>query len=881
MPHSASRPTRRRLLKGLGLTGAALALPSATSADEGKAAGPVEAGFRSAWPEKLDRPWAGPEFWANRLQDWRVRGGWLECVRTSAPFTFRTVHLLTHRLRPGDAEFDIRVRVRRLDEGASPGALVGFLVGAGGKEMDYRAAALVHSVPGPGAGKFCGINLAGQAVFLSLEDGLRGNVPGTGELPQEVHLRLTGSRHEEEYLLTVTAHDAGTGRLLQSNQLAVSPDLAGNMALVSHPGSGSAHFAFRDLTVSGPKVEADPERRFGPILCTQYTVHDRILKLTAQLAPIGPEDERTARLEIRRGDRWRTVDTAEVTVPGFTAAFRVSDWNPDEDVPFRVSYQLRDGSGDSPVYSWLGTIKKDPVEKETLVVASLSCVQQVDGSVGGGLQASYGWKNRVWFPHADLTPNVAKHEPDLYYFAGDQIYEGNPTRPVRGPVEEAHFDYLYKWYLWCWAFGDLVRHTPCVCIPDDHDVYQGNIWGGGGVPSGPNDPAGLQGGYGMPGAWLNMMQRTQTSHLPDPIDPAPLPNGMGVYFTSLVWGGVGFAILEDRKFKSVPAIVQARKTPDNHILDKDYDTRKADLPGAQLLGDRQLEFLREFAGDWRGQKMKAVLSQTIFCNLQISSRGETVGELDRDLDSNGWPQSGRAAALREMRRGFMVHLAGDQHLSSAIHHGIDEWEDAPWSLCSPAISNLYIRFWNPDYLPVDGRVLRGPFTGRYADGFHNRITVYAVANPVPSPKPGEVPEPVELHRKATGYSIVRFNKTLRTITLESWPRYVDPTDPKSGAQYPGWPITIKQTDNYARQPVGFLPTLVVRGAEDPVLHVIDEIGGELVYALRLRGREYRPPVFKAGRYTLKVEAPERRRSKEMRNIDSGGLDDDRDLEVEL
>jgi hypothetical protein len=250
--------------------------------------------------------------------------------------------------------------------------------------------------------------------------------------------------------------------------------------------------------------------------------------------------------------------------------------------------------------------------------------------------------------------------------------------------------------------------------------------------------------------------------------------------------------------------------------------------------------------------MKAVLSQTIFCNLQISSRGTTAGQLDKDLDSNGWPQSGRKAALREMRKGFMVHLAGDQHLASAVHHGVDEWEDAGWSLCSPAIANLYVRYWNPDYPPVDGKRVNGPNTGRYEDGFHNKLTVWAVANPVDMPKAGEFPDPVDLYRKATGYSIARFDKRLRTITLEVWPRLADP---KAGTQYEGWPITVKQEDNYGRKTAGYLPMLKVEGMANPVIQLLDEADGEVLYTLRIRGREFRPKVFREGAYTVRVGEP--------------------------
>jgi hypothetical protein len=253
--------------------------------------------------------------------------------------------------------------------------------------------------------------------------------------------------------------------------------------------------------------------------------------------------------------------------------------------------------------------------------------------------------------------------------------------------------------------------------------------------------------------------------------------------------------------------------------------------------------------------MKAALSQTILCNLQISSRPPTTGELDSDLDSNGWPQSGRNAALREMRRGFMIHLAGDQHLASAVQHGIDEFGDACWSQCSPAIANLYTRFWNPNYAPVIPRPNLPPFTGDYKDGFHNKITIHAVANPVNDPKPGQFPEPVDLHRKATGYNIVRFNKVDRSITLETWPRYVDPLDTKTGRQYPGWPITIQQTDNYGRKPVAYLPTLKVSGMNDPVIQVIEEATGEVVYTLRIKGAEFQPKVFAMGKYTVRIGEP--------------------------
>ncbi|MCX6561948.1 MAG: hypothetical protein NTZ26_15745, partial [Candidatus Aminicenantes bacterium] len=56
------------------------------------------AAFRSAWPMGIERIWAGPEYWANRLQDWRVKNGRLECLPSLAD---RNVHLLTRRVGSG------------------------------------------------------------------------------------------------------------------------------------------------------------------------------------------------------------------------------------------------------------------------------------------------------------------------------------------------------------------------------------------------------------------------------------------------------------------------------------------------------------------------------------------------------------------------------------------------------------------------------------------------------------------------------------------------------------------------------------------------------------------------------------------------------------
>ncbi len=296
-----------------------------------------------------------------------------------------------------------------------------------------------------------------------------------------------------------------------------------------------------------------------------------------------------------------------------------------------------------------------------------------------------------------------------------------------------------------------------------------------------------------------MVERQQCAHLPDPHDPAPILQGIGVYSTSLVVGGIDFAIIEDRKFKTGPRGRHPMKGPrPDHILDPDYDPKLIDSPGLELLGKRQEKFLAEWAAKTDGIAMKAVLSQTGFCG-GAHLHGSRNNRLHADLDSNGWPQSGRRRALELIHKARAIHIAGDQHIATLIQHGIDRHRDGPWAFVVPAIVNTYYgRWWwpadeKPGTSPVPGSPL--PWTGDYLDGFDNKITMLAYANPDPkktrAPAPGNTKNtPGDMNGWADGWGLIRFKKSAGEVTFECWPRFADVTRPGE-KQFPGWPVTVK------------------------------------------------------------------------------------------
>lgn len=799
--------------------------------------------FIKSWDKINERVWVGSEFWSNRLQDWKIQNGRLECIAVNPRLMMRTTHLINYRLIDQNGDFYAKLDLGALQTSQNNDAACGILIGAGSK-LDLWGASLIQQKPGSGAGLFAGISKSGVLFVKDMEN--------------EKFLEQIQIKRENRNKLIIEAIPENSGYTLTlkyGNSELLIPGISkerliGNIALVSHPGTGDnpGSFWFNNLEIWGSQL-ISTEETAGPIIGTQYTLSKDILKITAQLLPVSKTDPGEVILEVKKEDSWQEITKTNLITPGYTATFKVINWDSSNDIPFRVKYVYQSSTNNEEVFYWEGTIKHDPVEKEEIVIAGFTGNHNVAHPGLSGIKGSFKFDSSgIWYPHKQLVNSVIIHKPDLLFFSGDQVYEGSsPTFPDR---ENFELDYLYKWYLYCLAYRNITKDIPTVSIPDDHDVYQGNLWGQGGRPTDKDD----KGGYVHPAWFVQMVERTQCSNLPDPYDPKPIDQNIGVYYTFITYGGIGFAVLEDRKFKSGcadnPFITRGR--PD-HIIDPEFDVRKIDLPGKNLLGERQLRFLNDWATDWNGQDMKIALSQTIFANM-ATHHGSNLFRLLADLDSNGWPQTGRRKAVDVLRKAFVFHMAGDQHLASLLQHGIDEWGDAIYSFCVPSVANFYPRAWWPENIGKDRPKNALQNMGKHKDGFGNLVTVYAVTNPTDFTKKSTNREPLALHDKMPGYGIVRMNKQNRTIKIECWPRYADANEEQE--QYEGWPKTISQFDNYGRKAFAYLPTIISVGIKNPVLELRDEKTRDLIYCVRIKGTEFKPKIFQEGVYEITVKDTE-------------------------
>ena len=817
------------------------------------------------WKNLPKRHWAGPTIWTNRLQDWTAKNGTLTCqARNNLPC--RTAHLLTYDLSDRSESFRIEV-VIRLSPGSVQAGFAGFLIGAGEGRLDHRGAAMIHHSSGKGGGVLAVVETVGEGG-LSFRDMAHSLTQSTFPLLDQQQtivqnmirlgyhrmvLNLEGIPQSGGlYTLRLSVWSQHAGKLLGARELtSMSANrLRGNIALVAHADGENVAHIFEDLKVGGDRLQFHPHRTFGPIAGTLYSLSNRTLKLGTQFMHLGEALEKkrrrlVARLEVKTTDRedpqvnvWKLIDGPRaISPPDYYLLFRVENWDVSKDWQTRVVFEDADGE----TYNYSTTVCHDPEEKSNVSLAAFTGMgvmgrvahAQVPKVKGDDIIVGRWTPANVWMPFAEAVDVVAKQEVDILFFTGDQIYQGkpSPTDQSRAPYE----DYLYKWLLWHWSFRELTNHLPAIVQSDDHDVYHGNIWGWGGRLCLTNNNR--DGGYLFSPYFVNMVHRTQAGHNPDPYDPSPALNGISNYYCSFNYGGVGFAVLEDRKFKTPPKITN---------------------PAEQLLlGDRQLQFLKEWGQDWTNQKFKVVISQTVYAAMHVNFEGK----LARDADTNGFPKVGRDRAVRLFQRCGALVISGDQHLSTFSRLGIERPSDAVYQFCVPALANIFWRWFYPNSVEDP--------QGEFVDAWGNYFRMIAVANPERRelldqklrrryviPKAEAKGDSGDSKRACLGdgYGVVRFDKIQQEITVECWPHNVGPTG--EGQQFPGWPVKLRLADLDGRQPVAWLPDLKIEGISDPIVQIIDQESQEIIKVTRAFKGMYRPGVYDMEKtYILRVGEP--------------------------
>jgi len=742
------------------------------------------------------RPFLSPQLWPNGFEHWSADGDTVYAT-TGNNLRLRTAHLLTARLDP-DLGDRATASVMLNTAPDSRAGLQGLLFAAGENLLDPRAASLIQGTPGQGGGFLAyldhdantlviadfgshdtwwsGENLAQAPIDRDLPD---------GPLELTLILQIDGPQARVQASLS-----SANGASLATTQTTVPAErVAGNIALASdflnEPADGKRH-GFSKFTIDGPMWLHDPDRAFGPLAGALYSLShprpdaDPLLRISVQALPLGPT--------FRMGQPRRDSQQARVTLasrplgsdqpyeplghpaailgPSYHALFQFDDWPADRGHDIRVTLTTPDGLTDELFLE----VHAEPDDDQPLRVAGVSCMGLNGRGVIGvddpqpGLELVSRWTPaNIWFPFAGVVDRLAQLEPDYVFYTGDQIYEGKPYPPPQ-PDQDLVLDYHYRFALWHRAFGDINRTTNTVLQTDDHDVYQGNIWGDGGRQL--TEGWFWQGGYLRPAEDVNLVLRTMCSHNPPPWPAPDPPSGIRNYFTTFRYAGNDFAVLEDRKFKAAGS-PQARQAPDD-----------------QLLGPEQLDMLDDLAA-WPGDRPRVVVSQTIYASIQTNP---ATGEMRPERDTNGWPVAGRNRALNAFAKANALLLTGDQHLGTLARLPAPDATGSVYQFCTPAVGTVYWRWFAPDNQQHP--------RGQYQDAHGNPFEILAVANPMPvefmpvmgNNFPNQLPpEHLDADRRGNrgdGVGTVQLNPADRSVTFECWPWN------GSDTQHEGWPHTV-------------------------------------------------------------------------------------------
>lgn len=736
------------------------------------------------------RYWLGSSFWGNRLQDWQVNNGRIECLNGQKSWEVRTVSILTRRLTEQTAPARIKVKLGQLEPNKQ--SYAGLLLGVGQGGLDQKGCSLVQRSSGTGGGIMAIIDQTGQLAFkdfganvdtlnyktLALSSGKPTSKLTKAPIYLDCQIIPNGTSHYDIHLTALDEKQKEISfALLPKIEASI---VTGGISLLSSPPNGQSggRWWFSDIQTAGDKIKHLPEFALGPVIGCMYSLNQSVLKLSTQLMPIDLTKHKKVRLDYKRAGSQSWVAGPQSAIEdGYVGVFRIENWPHQYEFDYRVVFAENDSE---TLYQ--GTIVKDPEKNKKLNIALYSCLIPTSKSLDRVEYTKLHPKERflgrytkdnILFPHQELITNCDSHQPDIYLFVGDQYYESYPTRFGR-QTKDAKLDTLYRWYLWYWAYADSIKNRPSIMLADDHDVLQGNLWGNEGLDS--NTMKEEDGGFKWGSELVRMVYRCQHSHNPDPYDPTPIRHNIPVTYGNFVYGGVDFALVEDRKFKSPP----------------DYKMDIFNTTG-ELLGERQEAFLAAWK-DMNPGLPKICVTASVWGNPQTDHQGKPLN----DYDSNGYPKNARNKAIKLVSDAKALVLAGDQHLAMVTHQGINRYNDGATFFAGPAAAAFWQR-WFEGAGRLQNKVNNDPNSGNFVDTFGNKMHVMAVANPKLSHADFQAGTTVswgkfiaDRNLKSEGYGLIKVDHQRQEYTLECWEHDANPA---TDSQFSGWPITLPFNTN--------------------------------------------------------------------------------------
>ena len=324
------------------------------------------------WDEIPNQKWLGYNFWCNTILDWKIEDNKV----IAHPFISRnrTAHITSHSIEDSIGYLKIQVDIQIFSKTDSQ-AEFGFLVGAGGSDLDSKTNNFVYNTLSPRHAHKIIISKEGYAELRDYSnDTLIQQMainPSNLKHFNDTNGATIGIEYKNDSLVRLFIKSEG--QLQQSDFFKFQKKIpTGNIALFYNSKSSfRANASFDNFKVNGDVFSTHfSTSMVDPILASFYTNTSDSLFVCAQLMPFQLSDSDSVILIL--------ADSVNSYLLRFSGKYDSTNYQLNFRIPLtvnaeRFTYSIRySGNQSKFIHPKSGTIRKSPIHNEAKIMA-LNC----------------------------------------------------------------------------------------------------------------------------------------------------------------------------------------------------------------------------------------------------------------------------------------------------------------------------------------------------------------------------------------------------------------------------------------------------------------------------------------------------------------------------
>jgi len=747
--------------------------------------------FISKLSKDIKRTWINENFWANRLQDWQLNNGRIECI--NAEFPLRTVHILPYTISRDSGQIHIEIELGTLQQNDSLEVtdFAGVLIGVGSMDDNFKKRAIISGQNKKNNGIIVAINGKGKIIYMNNDNKTELLNLAAAEEIGNPQLSKNGLLVYIDIFPEANKYSINTSIIDKKNEKIISYAkiinlekniIQGNIALIANGAkdNNKGSFWFKNLVLKGNKLIYNKNNTIGPIIGTVYSVFENKLKLTAQFMPISKTDNKLVILEMSdyKKENWKEYSKVQIDTLSYTAKFETQIPNSNAIYNYRIVYNQKDANGKSKKIEFLGIISNNKNQQNIIKLAIFKNNSFLNNSIN--------LENfDITLPNEKFTTAIKKSNPDLLLFMGNQINTNNQEPADFSNFKNLRLDYLNKWYLWYLAYGEFTSNNPSMILPSNNDFCVHDTI----------DDVKIELSKRLNKKDLsNFIKLVNTTQFTEEDHQAK-------DFESFNFGNISFALINNK--------LEAKNEADQ--LQPIFQINENLIDSFEI---RKLDFLTNWSTDWTSADMKAIITQY------------PISQIDIPKEAISYLQKKENHTIRIAQKTQSVIITSATSSSFLYKYGLKNFGDASYSYISPQLYS-----WDKMHKQKI----------EYINSNNEKIQILAK----PEEDSLKLPNDISL-----SFGMVSFNKFQKSISFENFNCNIDTLQGESK----NWRETVLNKNNFQENSPSFLPQLEIKGLTTmPIISVYDGLTKELIYSKRIKSMNYKPQVYYWGKYDIEIK----------------------------